>query len=94
MKKHTSVKVGNGHKTSFRMDNWLRSDSLMCLFLDLAVMAVQHEVSVVTHGHNKAGTFISGGTSMTGKLIQSLSSSECWRNLKVLVKKKTDLRGS
>ncbi|WMV17893.1 hypothetical protein MTR67_011278 [Solanum verrucosum] len=28
---------------------------------------------------------------MTGKLIQSLSSSECWRNLKGLVKKETDL---
>ncbi|WMV10595.1 hypothetical protein MTR67_003980 [Solanum verrucosum] len=46
MKKHTNVKVGNGHKSSFWKDNWLRSDSLKHLFPDLAVMAVQPEVSV------------------------------------------------
>ncbi|WMV38553.1 hypothetical protein MTR67_031938 [Solanum verrucosum] len=43
MKKHTSVKIGNGHKTSFWKANWLRSDSLKRLFPDLAEMAAGGE---------------------------------------------------
>ena len=46
MEKHTNIKVGNGLKTSFWKDNWLRSDSLYSLFPNLAVMAVESEMSV------------------------------------------------
>ena len=46
MKKHANVKVGNGLKISFWKDNWLRSYSLKRLFPNLALMAVQPEVSV------------------------------------------------
>ncbi|KAG5615290.1 hypothetical protein H5410_015114 [Solanum commersonii] len=41
MKNHTTVKVGNGHKTSFWKDNWLRLDSLKGLFPDFAGRALQ-----------------------------------------------------
>lgn len=46
MKNHTNVKVGNGCKTSFWEDKWLRSDSLKGIFPELAGMAVHQEVCV------------------------------------------------
>ncbi|KAG5621165.1 hypothetical protein H5410_006383 [Solanum commersonii] len=44
MKNRTNIKVGNGYKTSFWKDKWLRSNSLKSLFPELAGMAVQQEV--------------------------------------------------